>query len=156
MEEEINEILSRSQRLLEPHEVIKLSGELETILTAMASWGEKLQIKTLGMARDKVVALGPNFDLGRHQEAREGAMTSEEWWEGWCESRPEYGAEKELPLVKAAWREAQKEMRSRASSRMDHYYGRDARDRVLSLSLEGDDLCGELDELEAILEGKDG
>jgi hypothetical protein len=145
MEEEINEILSRSQRLLEPHEVIKLSGELETILTAMASWGEKLQIKTLGMARDKVVALGPNF-----------AMTSEEWWEGWCESRPEYGAEKELPLVKAAWREAQKEMRSRASSRMDHYYGRDARDRVLSLSLEGDDLCGELDELEAILEGKDG
>jgi hypothetical protein len=47
MEEEINEILSRSQRLLEPHEVIKLSGELE--------------IKTLGMARDKVVALGPNF-----------------------------------------------------------------------------------------------
>jgi hypothetical protein len=48
MEEEINEILSRSQRLLEPHEVIKLSGELETI-------------KTLGMARDKVVALGPNF-----------------------------------------------------------------------------------------------
>jgi hypothetical protein len=39
---------------------------------------------------------------------------------------------------------------------MDHYYGRDARDRVLSLSLEGDDLCGELDELEAILEGKDG
>jgi hypothetical protein len=63
MEEEINEILSRSQRLLEPHEVIKLSGELETILTAMASWGEKLQIKTLGMARDKVVALGPNFDV---------------------------------------------------------------------------------------------
>jgi hypothetical protein len=61
MEQEINEILSRSRRLLEPREVIRLSGELETILTAMASWGEKLQIKTLGMARDKVVALGPNF-----------------------------------------------------------------------------------------------
>jgi hypothetical protein len=58
MEQEINEILSRSRRLLEPREVIRLSGELETILTAMASWGE---IKTLGMARDKVVALGPNF-----------------------------------------------------------------------------------------------
>jgi hypothetical protein len=50
MEQEINEILSRSRRLLEPREVIRLSGELETIL-----------IKTLGMARDKVVALGPNF-----------------------------------------------------------------------------------------------
>ncbi len=61
MEQEINEILSRSRRLLKPHEVIKLSGELETILEAMASWGEKLQIKTLGMAREKVIALGPNF-----------------------------------------------------------------------------------------------
>ncbi len=61
MEQEINEILSRSRRLLKPREVIKLSGELETILNAMASWGEKLQIKTLGMAREKVIALGPNF-----------------------------------------------------------------------------------------------
>lgn len=62
MEQEINEILSKSQRLLQPHEVIKLSGELETILIAMASWGEKLQVKTLGMAREKVIALGPNFE----------------------------------------------------------------------------------------------